>query len=85
MQPHYGIRTEHYKLINFYEINEWELYNLQYDPDEMDNLFQWSGYKVNSHYKSVTQDLVGQLTALRKRYKDDTGLPVMYLSPVDYN
>ena len=76
VQPHYGIRTERYKLISYYNENEWELFDLKYDPDEMDNLFLWKGYKVNSHYKSVAQDLVGQLKALRKYYKDDTGMPV---------
>lgn len=85
VQPHYGIRTNHYKLIYYYQVNEWELFNLQYDPDEMDNLFEWRGFKVNPHYDSVTSDLVKQLKALRKQYKDNTGMPVNYLPPVDYD
>src|SRR5690606_8538546 len=37
---HNGIRTEDYKLIHFYKLDEaskWELYNLKDDPDEMVN------------------------------------------------
>ena len=36
VKRHYGIRTERYKLIHFYNnINWWELYDLQADPTEM--------------------------------------------------
>ena len=35
---HYGVRTERYKLINYYRINQWELFDLQKDPDELNNL-----------------------------------------------
>jgi len=39
VQPHYGIRTERYKLIHFYyDIDVWELYDLQEDPSELENL-----------------------------------------------
>ena len=36
VQPHYGIRTDRYKLIHFYyDIDVWELYDLQEDPNEL--------------------------------------------------
>ena len=36
---HYGIRTERYKLMHFYEFGEeWELYDLKKDPDELSNI-----------------------------------------------
>ena len=39
VQPHYGIRTDRYKLIHFYyDIDQWELYDLQNDPNELNNL-----------------------------------------------
>ncbi|WP_291855324.1 sulfatase [Marinilabilia sp.] len=39
VKRHYGIRTERYKLIHFYnDIDQWELYDLEKDPDEMNNL-----------------------------------------------
>ena len=74
--PHYGIRTERYKLISYYTVNEWELFDLEKDPAEMENLFEWSGYKVNPAYEPVVNDLVGKLKQLRKQYKDATGKPV---------
>ncbi|MDP9230943.1 MAG: DUF4976 domain-containing protein, partial [Bacteroidota bacterium] len=36
--PHLGIRGQRYKLIYFYTVNEWELYDLQKDPNEQHNL-----------------------------------------------
>ncbi|MHB1957731.1 MAG: sulfatase family protein [Acidobacteriaceae bacterium] len=74
--PHYGIRTDRYKLISYYTVNEWELFDLEKDPDEMENLFEWSGYKVHPAYQSVADDLVSQLKGLREKYKDTTGSPV---------
>ncbi len=74
--PHYGIRTSRYKLISYYTVNQWELFDLEKDPDEMESLFEWSGYKVHPAYESVANDLVGQLKQIREKYKDTTGAPV---------
>jgi arylsulfatase A-like enzyme len=74
--PHYGIRTERYKLISYYTVNEWELFDLEKDPDEMENLFGVSGYKIHPAYAQVVPDLLKQLEHLRDEYKDTTGLPV---------
>jgi arylsulfatase A-like enzyme len=74
--PNYGIRTDRYKLISYYRENEWELFDLDKDPDEMENLFAWAGYKIHEGYGSVVEDLVAQLKALRHTYKDNTGWPV---------
>lgn len=74
--PHYGIRTERYKLISYYTVNEWELFDLEKDADEMESLMEWSGYKVHSGYETIAHDLVGQLKQLRTKYKDTTGSPV---------
>jgi arylsulfatase A-like enzyme len=32
---HYGIRTDRYKLIHYPETNDWELFDLQEDPEEL--------------------------------------------------
>jgi arylsulfatase A-like enzyme len=74
--PYYGVRTERYKLINYYRENEWELFDLEKDPDEMENLFAWAGYKVHKGYGQATKQLVAQLKDLRHKYKDNTGIPV---------
>jgi arylsulfatase A-like enzyme len=74
--PNYGIRTERYKLIYYYTINEWELFDLEKDPDEMDSLFKMEGMEVRPGYEDVFKDLVAQLEQLRKEFKDDTGEPV---------
>ena len=36
---HYGVRTERYKLMHFYQFDEWECYDLQNDPGETTNLY----------------------------------------------
>ncbi len=74
--PHYGIRTRRYKLISYYTVNEWELFDLEKDPDEMENLFEWSGFRVHPAYTQIAGDLVAQLKQLRDQYKDTTGKPV---------
>jgi len=39
VKKHYGVRTDRYKLIHFYnDIDEWEFYDLKTDPDELHNL-----------------------------------------------
>ncbi len=39
VQPHYGVRTDRYKLIYFNKINQWELFDLKADPHELRNLY----------------------------------------------
>ncbi|MCA9298896.1 MAG: DUF4976 domain-containing protein, partial [Phycisphaerales bacterium] len=36
---HCGVRTERYKLIQFYQTDEWEFYDLEHDPDEIINAY----------------------------------------------
>jgi arylsulfatase A-like enzyme len=62
---HYGIRTERYKLIHFYDPgNSWELYDLKKDPNEMQNLYDDPAYSV------TVVKLKEQLRALQLKYKD---------------
>lgn len=83
--PHYGVRTKRYKLISYYRQNEWELFDLDKDPDEMENLIAWNGYKVHPGYEKVVDDLVSRLKALRRKYRDDTGWPVLFLPTSSYD
>jgi arylsulfatase A-like enzyme len=65
VKKHYGIRTERYKLIHFYyDVDEWELYDLQEDPHELNNLYGKQGYD------QITADLKGRLEELRNQYGD---------------
>lgn len=43
---HLGIRGERYKLIYFYTLNEWELYDLKTDPQEQKNLVSSPAHKA---------------------------------------
>jgi arylsulfatase A-like enzyme len=65
LTPHYGIRTDRYKLIHFYDaIDSWELYDLKKDPAEMKNLYGDSGYE------KITANLKKRLQVLKTYYKD---------------
>ena len=65
VKRHYGVRTDRYKLIHFYnDIDEWELYDLKEDPTEMCNLYGQPGYE------KITEDLKAELVQLQIQYKD---------------
>ncbi len=65
VKRHYGVRNERYKLIHFYsDIDEWELYDLQNDPQEMNNLYNHAGYE------DVKDELRQELARLQKQYDD---------------
>ena len=65
VKRHYGVRTERYKLIHFYDdIDEWELFDLQTDPMEMNNLYGKSGYE------ETTNELRAELKRLQEQYDD---------------
>lgn len=45
VKRHYGIRTKDFKLIHFYnDIDEWELYDLRNDPQEMKSVYDDPSY-----------------------------------------
>ena len=72
VQPHYGIRTSRYKLIHFYyDMDEWELYDLETDPNEMNNLYG------NSNYNTLIKKIKKRLKKLQRQYKDDMTLEEM--------
>ncbi len=55
VQPHQGIRSNRYKLIHFYTTDEWELYDLENDPDEMVNVYS------SSEYSNIVKDMTERL------------------------
>lgn len=62
--PHVAIRGERYKLIYFYTVNEWELYDLQKDPAEQKNLIR------SANHQKLIQQLRLELQKLRDQYDD---------------
>jgi len=65
VKRHYGVRTDRYKLIHFYnDIDAWELYDLEQDPRELKNVYD------DPSYASVRRDLETELARLRNLYQD---------------
>ncbi len=71
---HYGVRTERYKLIHFYyDVDEWELYDLEKDPSEMKSVYN------NPVYSEVQGMLHKKLTELRAQYGDSDELQQQFI------
>ena len=77
VNAHYGIRTETHKLIYFYNDGEghpgshagtyppyWELYDLEKDPNELNNVYD------DPAYSDTVADLKKRLAALQEQYGD---------------
>ena len=65
VKRHYGVRTDRYKLMHFYnDIDVWELYDLQNDPMEMNNIYNKPGTE------EITKQLMDELHKLQKQYND---------------
>ena len=63
---HNGVRTDRYKLMHFYQFDQWELYDLETDPDELTNQY------ANPEYANVVAKMKTRLEDLQSIYKDDT-------------
>jgi arylsulfatase A-like enzyme len=63
--PHYGVRTNRHKLIHYYDVvDSWEFYDLETDPNEMNNLYN------DPAYEKTIAELRINLTELQEIYKD---------------
>ncbi len=62
---HYGARTARYKIAHFYELEEWELYDLEADPHELNSVFD------DPEYATVRKQMKAELYRLQKHYLDD--------------
>ena len=67
---HYGVRDQRYKLIHFYQFDEWELYDLEKDPEELHNVY------ASKEYSAEVVRLKKRLEELREQYKDDSDVTV---------
>lgn len=62
---HYGVRSERYKLMHFYDpIDAWEMYDLESDPNEMKNIYN------DPSYADVREQMHTELKRLKEKYKD---------------
>ena len=69
VKRHYGVRTRRYKLMHFYyDIDAWELYDLEKDPNELNNVYG------EPDYAGVVEELKVELKRLRKQYGDSDEL-----------
>ncbi len=65
VKRHYGVRTDRYKLIHFYnDIDVWELYDLKNDPAEMHNIYGQEGTA------EIVRQLKQRLVQLQEQYDD---------------
>jgi arylsulfatase A-like enzyme len=58
----YGVRTARYKLIHYYEVGEWELFDLDRDPEELRSVY------ADKSYAAIRKNLEQKLAALRNQY-----------------
>lgn len=66
VQRHNGVRTDRYKLINYYQLGEKELFDLEADPKEMTSVYN------DPEYAKIQTQLEQELERLRISYQDNT-------------
>jgi arylsulfatase A-like enzyme len=64
-RAHYGVRTKTHKLIYYWKKDQWELFDLVADPQEMHNLYGQPGQE------QITASLKAELQRLKKAVRDD--------------
>lgn len=65
VRRHYGVTTKRYKLMKFYfRINEWELYDLEKDPNELHNIYN------DPEYVDVQKEMKAKLDELMDKYEE---------------
>ena len=62
VHPHFGIYTDRYTLVRFYgELNSWELFDNQSDPQQLKNLYGVKGQeKLTANLKERLKTLIAQ-------------------------
>jgi len=64
VQPHYGVRTDRYKLVFYNLVDEWELFDLQKDPMELRSVYG------DPQYAGAVKELKAELERLKNQYQD---------------
>jgi len=75
VRRHEGVMTGRYKLMYFYDLNEWELYDLEKDPNEMKSLHD------NPEYAAKVTEMKAELKRLRTFYKVPPNKPLKTPKP----
>jgi arylsulfatase A-like enzyme len=81
VQRQYGVRDHRYKLIHYYELDKWELFDLQRDPHEMRSVY---GERA---YRDVVTNMKKKLATLRTQYQVPPHDPVPHtpwIAPPEY-
>jgi len=63
VREHHGVRTERHKLIHFYTVDEWELFDMQTDPKEMNSVY------ADPAYADTRRELEAELKRLQAQFK----------------
>jgi arylsulfatase A-like enzyme len=64
-RAHLGIRTQTHKLIHYWKKDQWEMFDLKSDPDELRNLYN------DPASQEIVRDLKAQLQRLKTELKDE--------------
>lgn len=62
---HYGVRTTTHKLIHYWRLDQWELFDLVRDPHELQNLY------ADPAHQEVVRELKTELTRLKQALRDE--------------
>ncbi len=80
VKRHYGVRTKRHKLIHFYyDIDAWELYDLENDPHELSNIYD------DPANAALVAELKAELKRLQELYADDTAAEVIGTRHPDFD
>jgi arylsulfatase A-like enzyme len=64
-RAHYGVRTQTHKLIHFWKQDQWEMYDLRVDPEELRNVYH------EPHLQGTVAKLKAELYRLKQAVKDE--------------
>jgi len=75
VRPHYGVINDQFKLVKFYgDVDYWELFDLQKDPEEMTSIYG------NPAYAATQKEMHAELERLQKQLDDtDPEVPLAQL------
>jgi arylsulfatase A-like enzyme len=74
VKRHYGIATKKYKLMHFYyDVDQWELYDLEKDPTETNNVYD------AIEYQDIVKEMKIKLTKTRETYSDSKALDNLFI------